>query len=187
MNGESGFSGSGVPYEYTIGEASSPKLVFKRLTLIALYVLWTMLLLLVGGAIKIIVPLLALIPISLWILVWLTWRFTQVEYEYSFFSGILTVSRILGGKKRKVLLEIDLRRVECVLSCRDENADRISAYPCDRTVFAASSDQAVNLFAVMWRDEDGERILLYFEPTEKALKIMRYYNAAAVSLRERLQ
>ena len=87
---DSGFNTSGAPYEYTVAEKKNGKLVFKRITLIALYILWGAVFLFAGFALRIIVPFLALIPLSLWVLVFLTWRLTQVEYEYSFFGGALT-------------------------------------------------------------------------------------------------
>ena len=37
----------------------------------------------------------------------------------------------------------------------------------------------------MWKDEDsGKKILLCFEPDEKCIKILRYYNAPAMTLRK---
>lgn len=183
MNTDSGIGSVSSPYEYTVAEQKGRSLLFKRVTLIALYALWAAAWLILGTALRIIAPLLAFIPLTLWMLVFFTWRYTQVEYEYSFFAGVLTVSRVLGGRSRRKLTEVSLRDLASVRPCNDENAARIDAFGAEHIVFAASSSEAESLYAALWSDEESGKQVLYFEPTEKALKIIRYYNASALSLR----
>ncbi len=182
MNYESGFGANGVPYEYTVSEKKDAKLIFKRITLISLYVLYAVALLVAGMLIKLIVPMLALVPLTLWILIFFTWRLTQVEYEYSFFAGVLTVCRVLGGRSRKRLCEITIRNLSGVYACDDGGQPRIDAFQPEKVVFAASSENAPALCAALWTDEDGTRCALFFEPNEKAVKILKYYNMSAVNL-----
>lgn len=184
MNSGSGFHTSGVPYEYTVAEKKTPKLVFKRVTLVVLYIFWVTVLLLAGFAVKIITPLLALIPLSLWVLVFFTWRLTQVEYEYSFFAGTLTVSRVLGGRTRKELCKVPIRALCDVIPYENEYVQKIENFSAERTVFAASDENAPDLFAALWSDESNTRHALFFEPNEKAIKILRYYNMSAVTMRK---
>jgi hypothetical protein len=182
MNNSSGWSAGNAPYEYIVSEKKTPLLLFKRAALIVFYALWAIGWLLAGVMIKLIVPLLAFIPISLWILVFLTWRYTQVEYEYSFFSGELTVSRVLGGRTRRTLCTIKLRDIELLIPCSsDDDAVRIDRFSPQRVLFAASSEDSPTLFAALFKNEDGTPTALYFEPDEKARKIVRYYNATAIS------
>ena len=185
MNTDSGFGSNGAPYEYTVAEQKNKALLFRRVTLIAIYILWAAVWLVVGTAIRLIAPLLAFIPLTLWILIFFTWRLTQVEYEYCFFSGTLTVSRVLGGRSRRLLIEVPLRGLSSVYPCTEEYAERIDAFRADRTVLAASSSESENLYAALWNDEENGRQILYFEPNEKALKILRYYNASALSATKR--
>ena len=182
MNNTSGWSAGGAPYEYTVAEKKTRTLLFKRAALIALYVLWVIGWLLAGVMIKLIVPLLAFIPISLWMLVFFTWRLTQVEYEFSFFSGELTVSRVLGGRSKRTLCTVKLRDVELLTPCSsDDAAVRIDRFAPHRVVYAASSEDSPKLFAALFKDENGTPSALYFEPDEKARKIVRHYNATAIS------
>lgn len=181
-NTHSGWSAGSAPYEYTVSERKSTLLLLKKLSLIAVYVLWVMGWLIAGVIIKLIVPLLAFIPISLWILVFLTWRLTQVEYEYSFFSGELTVSRVLGGRSRRELCRLRMRNIEQLLPCSAEEAsDCIARFAPQKTVYAASGENSPCLFVALYKTEDGTPSALYFEPDEKARKIVRYYNASAIS------
>ena len=108
---DNGIFSSDSSYQYTVAEQTSPRLRAKRVGLIALYVAWCVLFLAVGTTLRIVAPLLALIPITTWILVFLTWRYTQVEYEYAFSAGTLTVSRVLGGRSKKTLCKIAIRAI----------------------------------------------------------------------------
>ena len=185
MNMDSGFGSGGAPFEYTVAEKRTPSLILKKVALIIAYVLWAAILFLVGSATKIFVPFLALVPISLWVLVFFTWRYTQVRYEYSLFTGELTVSRILSERFRKELVKVHIRDISAILPYEEEYTPKAEAFGAEKTVFAASGYDAPNLYMAMWQDEkSGKRILLCFEPDEKCLRILRYYNAAAMTLRK---
>ena len=182
MNSESGFGANGAPYEYSVGEAKNQKLVLKKALFLALYVLYGATILIVGVIVKLILPILCFIPLSIWIIVFLTWRYTQLEYEYSYFSGNLTVSRVLGNRTRKKLCEIHLRDLTAVFPHTEETAARADAFKAEQTIFAASDANAENLYVALWNDKDsGKRMMLLFEPDEKSIKIIKYYNMAAIA------
>ena len=172
------FGSAGVPFEYTVSQKKTAALVGKRISLILFYIFWTVGLLLLGFSFGLIVPFLALIPLSVWIWVFLTWRLTQVEYEYSFFAGKLTVSRILGGRSRRVLCEIPLRHLISIRPCTEDAIARAESFGAKKPILAASSIDSPELYVALW-EEDGERGVLYFEPIEKALKIIKNHNMSA--------
>ncbi len=179
---DSGFGANGAPYEYAVAEAKSRTLLLKKIALIAAYVLWVALFGLIGFSTIWTAPMLAFAPLSVIVLIFLTWKYTQVEYEYSFFQGTLTVSRILGSRTRKKLLEIPLRDLSAVFPYEDENVPRADRFSAERTVFAASSASAPDLYIALFTDAaTGKRTMLCFEANEKAIKIIRYYNRAALS------
>lgn len=183
MTTETG-TGTGSAYEYVIAERKTVLLAFKKAALIVLYVLWAITFLLVGAMTRLIAPILGFIPLTLWIIVFLTWRYTQVEYEYSFLSGRLTVSRILGSRSRKKLVTLTIRELSAILPCEEPYLDRINAFGAQKEIFAASHNDSPELYAAMWEEEDGTRRLLWFEPNERAIKILRYYNMSAVTVRK---
>ena len=180
MNSDSGFGSSGAPFEYTVAEANNKALKTKKALFLAGYALYVLVVFAVLTSIN---PyLIALVPVTLWMVIWLTWRFTQVEYEYSFFSGALTVSRVLGNRTRKKLLEIRIQNFSSVFAATEMNQSKIEAFAAENTIFAASEAKAENLWVALWTDaESGKRMALYFEPNEKAIKILKYYNAAAMA------
>lgn len=177
MNNESGFGTSGAPYEYVVSEKMTAAVKRKKILFVALYILWGAGLLIVGSIVKLILPLLAFIPISLWILVYFTWRYTQVAYEYSFFGGEMKVNRLLGERSRRKLAEVKIRDFEAIYVCNAKNDEKMKEISADKEIFAASSKDAEGLSAVLWTDQDGQKTVLYFEADEKAVRILKYYNS----------
>ena len=179
---DSGFNSGGAPFECVVAEKKTAALKMKKLALVLLYVMWVVVWLAVGAITKLLAYLFALVPISLWVIIFLTWRYTQVQYEYSFFAGEITVSRILNDRFRKVMLKVHIRAIEKVLPCTDDHKAEIERFEAQKTVFAASDENAPGLCVALWYDEESEqKIKLYFEPDEKSVKILRYYNAAAMT------
>lgn len=183
MYQDSGFGSGGVPYEYVVAEQRSPRLVLKKVGLILLYVIWGLGLLILGGVIKLILPLLAFIPITLWMLIYFTWPLTQVAYEYSFFGGELRVSRILGERRRRELVSVKLRELDAVRFCDGGEADALARFSPQKVIFAASSQEAPRLAVAIWKNEREERTALYLELDDKALRILRCYNASVVPIK----
>ncbi len=184
MNRDLNVNSGGAPFEYVVAKAKTASLWFQRATLIGIYIIWTLALFLLGGAVRLFVPFLALVPLSLWVLVFFTWRLTQVEYEYSFFAGELTVSRLLGGRTRRELCSVAIRSFDYILPYEGKYVSRIESFSANKTIFAASRESSPAVYVALWCDEDGRRYALFFEPNEKALRILRYYNMSALTLRE---
>jgi hypothetical protein len=180
MDSNSGFGSSGAPFEYTVAEAKNKALKTKKALFLTAYVLFVLVVFAILSSIN---PyLIALVPVTLWMVIWLTWRFTQVEYEYSFFSGELTVNRILGNRTRKNLMKVRIQNFSAVFAATELNQSKIEAFAAEKTIFAASEATAENLWVALWEDaESGKRMALYFEPNEKAIKILKYYNASAMA------
>ncbi len=182
MNSDSGFGSSGAPFEYTVAEANNKALKTKKLLFVVGYVAYGAIILALGATTKLFLPLMCFIPLSLWIIVWLTWRFTQVEYEYSFFSGELTVNRILGNRTRKTMTKVRIQQLSAVFPATELNQSKVEAFGVQNTIMAVSEANAEGIWIALWEDaESGKRMALYFEPNEKAIKILRYYNAAAMA------
>ena len=182
MDSNSGFGSSGAPFEYTVAEAKNKALKTKKTLFIVAYVLYAVVIFGIGSMTKLMLPLMCFIPLSLWIIVWLTWRYTQVEYEYSFFSGELTVNRILGNRTRKAMTKVRINNLATVCKADEAHLSKIEAFEAENTIMAVSEAGAEGVWVALWTDADsGKRMALYFEPNEKAVKILKYYNASAMA------
>ena len=119
MNYESGFGANGSPYEYEVAVAKNANIVLKRFCLCLLYVSWVVGFIVLGSVIRLIWPFLAFIPLSLWVIVYLTWKYTQISYRYSFFGGEMKVERLLGGRKNQPILSVKIKDLPLYIGVTD--------------------------------------------------------------------
>ncbi len=177
-------------YEFAVRQKNEGKWLAARIGMIALYICYVIAWLAVGFSLMIIVPLLALIPVTLWILIFFTWRYVSVEYEYSIVSGELTFSKIYGGRSRRAVLTLPLRdAVRIAPLDGGEESARATAYRPELSFSAISSLQAPDVYFILFehggrdgKKKSSRRAILYFEATAKCLQICRFYNASATVL-----
>ena len=167
-------------YEYVVAPKKSGKYQLKRLLLMLSYVLYVVVLLAVGLIVKLIVPLLALIPLSLWIIVFFTWRYVSVEHEYSIVSGEMTVADIYGGRSRKDLVVFRLKECAMIAPAHERQwQERAELFGAEKVYSALSSPDAPDAYFAAFENEKGAKCIVYFEATERALRICRFYNPSA--------
>ena len=124
-------------------------------------------------------PMLAILPLLLLGLVLYFWKIFNCELEYSMASGQMTFSRIYGGMKRKKVLEVTIkdfreiapRTFESDSTFEEKGVTKIYSFVSHST----APDQYYALF-----EQDGQLCAVYFEATEKTLKLLRYYNPVTV-------
>jgi len=169
-------------YEYVVVPRKDGKNRLKRLLFIILYVLFVACWLVFGLLTRLGVPLLALIPITTWILVFATWRYVNVEYEYVIESGIITFSKIYGGRSRKQILELDVRDAERILPLGEKGTRRsLDDFDPAREYFFASCDTDPEAYVALCIDEDGTRIAVTFSADDRLYRMIRYRNPSALS------
>ena len=171
-------------YEFAVKQRIEGKWILARIAMISLYALFVGAWLLLGFSFSLIVQLLALIPITTWILVFFTWRYVAVEYEYSITSGELTFSKIFGNRSRRTVLHIKLRDAVRIAPLDNaEESARATAYTPEREFSAISSLRAPDIYYILFehaaRDGKKRRAILYFEATGRALQICRFYNPSS--------
>lgn len=109
------------------------------------------------------------------ILFWLTWPLTNTEYEYITSSGNLIFTKIIGGKKRREVLNVKIKDMEIIAPYTSEYADRQKA---DKIYdFRESEKQTEDIYFAIFDDNDKKAMIL-FRCTGKALKIFASYNKA---------
>ncbi len=172
---------AGVPYEYAVAEAKTPKRTLRKVGLIAFYFVFVVGIALLAMQFPYIIPLFALTPLILWILWFLTWRYTRIEYEYSFFAGAIRIVRVLNNRHRKTLLELPIKSLVAVFPYREEAYARADAFAPQRLIMAASSMDAEHLYALLAEDEDGKKLLAWVELDDRAVKLIKYHNIACMS------
>ncbi|MBE6555832.1 MAG: hypothetical protein E7663_06360 [Ruminococcaceae bacterium] len=169
-------------YEYAVKQRIEGKWLVARIGLIFLYIAAGLSLLISGFVLKIILPLLALAPIAICLLIFVTWRYVSVEYEYSITSGILTFTKIFGGRSRKRVLEVTLKdAVRIAPLDNGEETAKAAVWHPEREFSAISTLRAPDIYFMLFEVEDRRnrekrRAVFYFEATARALQIIRFYN-----------
>lgn len=167
-------------YELVVKPRRDAKNKLLRTFFIILYVVF-ILLWLVFGFVTAFVPLLALAPITLWILIFFTWRYVNVEYEYTEGSGVITFTKIYNNRSRKKALVFDIRSAEYIaLSSDPETERRVADYDPRREYSFVASKGAPDAYTALFLNENGDRCAVSFVADERIKRHLKMYNAAAL-------
>ena len=175
-------------YEFAVEQKTEGKWLAARIGLILFYIAYPVILLLFGMKFSFIAPLLAFIPLSLWVIIFITWRYVSVDYEYSVTSGTLTFTKIYGNRSRRKVFEMNIRDAVAIAPLADEaQAARAGAYRPEREFVGVSSMSAPDVYFMLFElsnKKSGEkrRAIFYFEATAKMLSLCRYYNPSGTVL-----
>ncbi len=167
-------------YEYVVSEKMKGVKTLKRLGLILLYTVFVVAWF-VFGFVTHLFPLLALMPVTLWMLVFFTWRYVQVEYEYSITSGEITLSNIYGGRSKRTLCTFPLKSCATIAPLTEKYDYLIDRFAPEKTVNCLSGEDSEDAY-FMLADIGGKRAVVYVEATEKFLRLCRFYNASATTV-----
>ena len=166
--------------EYAVRQKPEGQYLVRRILLILLYVafgvgyfcFWTV------GPIKI-TPMIAILPIFEWMLVFCTWRYASVEQEYTMASGVITFTDIYGSRSRKKKLEYTIKNMTKIAPATDEYKSEWSDAGKGRTFDFRGSVSSPDSYFFSCQDKSGKKVVVFFEATAKALKIFRFYNPSA--------
>lgn len=161
-------------YEYVVAKKNKGTQKLKPVILIIGYVALTIGLLLFALVTKIGAPLIALAPLALVAVIFLTWRYTKIEFEYSITSGVLTFSEIYGSRSRKAITEFKLK--DCFNISPLSEMEPQTENNADVCYSALADTASPNAYFAEFDNDKGKRCIFLFEATEKALKICRFYN-----------
>lgn len=103
-----------------------------------------------------------------------TWKYTQLEYEYSFMAGVFTFSKIYGKSSRKTVFEEELRNLTRVVSYEKAEVPK-----GDKLIRATPSLEEGNL-AVCCFQIDDEDVYVIIDCDELTAKIIRHYKPSAL-------
>ncbi|MBO7311035.1 MAG: hypothetical protein J6U86_06560 [Clostridia bacterium] len=118
-----------------------------------------------------------LIPLSILATVALTWKYTSVEYEYSFTAGIFTFSKIYGKSKRKTVFSGDLKALTLA---KPYDAQRDVNLKYDELINAIPKSGANNICLCIF-DIDERKTCVLIEYDQLTAKILYHFNHTATS------
>lgn len=111
-----------------------------------------------------------------WLITYFVFRNTNIEYEYSFFDGEMTIDRILGKKVRKRVRTFIFSKADCIAP---EGSSHIrTGGKNNRKIYDYSSHDETqkNYIAVIYDDTDGV-VELKFTPNDELIeRLQRSYS-----------
>ena len=171
-------------YEYIVKQKSEGIWLWRRIGMIGLYTVLTLAFL--GTFLALKFPwAITFLPLLVWVLIFFTWRYVSPEYEYATLSGEITFTTIWGGKSRKTLFTANIKDFTAIAPYDAEAEAYVTAQKCNRDFRCMSSLNADDLYYGIFMLGD-EKCVVYFEATEKALKILKYYNRNTVVTETRM-
>lgn len=172
-------------YEYVVEQKTEGKYRWRKIGLIALYIVYVVTFFSIGVLTTILVPCIALIPVTTWMLIYFTWRYVNIEYEYSISSGVITFTKIYGSRTKKTITEIKIKDASLIAPFSDKlQESKFEAYGAKNVYNALSSLYAENAYFMLYVNEKKERCAFAFEATTQALKICKYYNSTATVVKQ---
>ena len=112
-------------------------------------------------------------------LVLLTLKYIRLEYEYSFWYGRMGISKIYAKKKRKAVIDTEIKDLLIIAPATEENIARAEHFEIDDRLIAVSDPSADNIWLAVTGGKDERRIMIFFEADERSLGMLRSSNPHA--------
>ena len=164
-------------YEFTVHQKTYGLWIIKKIALILMYIVFVVTAFIIGVMTQIIVPFLAFVPLATWVLVFVTWRYVDVDYECEMTSGYITFSKIYGSKTRKRIFETEIKSISLIAPYTDEYFEKAVQYKPVVEYNALSSPYAEHQYFALFEDIKGKKAIFIFEANKKCLDIFRFYNS----------
>ena len=163
--------------EYGVDQKREGRLKVRMICLLTLYIGFA-----VGAFIVIfsipLLPLGAIVPVLVYILVLCTWRFVQVEQKYKFNGGLITVTRKFGNSRAKEIISFRLKEAEKIapVASLDDDLSKIES----KNIYSAlPSEKCDGAYGIIY-SKDGVKKALLIQVTDQTLKGLKYYNDKTV-------
>ena len=129
------------------------------------------------------VPILLAGILSTALLVILTWKYIQLEYEYSFCCGTLTLSKVYGKKSIRKILQTEIKDMIFIASATEENINKAERFEIEKRISAVSSENAENVWLAVTGGKDEIKCLIFLEADDRVLSILKSANPYAFGKR----
>lgn len=163
-------------YEYVVAQKSEGKWRVRKWLMIIGYLAFAAAYFF--PAAKVAPPIIAILPLFLWMLVFFTYKYVKPEYKYKISEAYLYFY-IVFGKKEKEKLKIKICDADCIMPL--ENAlEEVKKYNAKHTYFARPSITSTDSYIILFKNDKGEHCAFMFKATAQALKCLHFYNKKTV-------
>ena len=161
-------------FEYGAEQKIEGKLKTRKYLLLALYIVFTVALFGIIFWIKMI-PLGAVVPIFVWMLIYFTWRYVKIDHKYIIETGVLTYTVRYGNTKPKAIMSFRIKSATMIAPVNESDA-AIRDFDAKTVYDARPSNNCTGEYVALFKNEDDERCAFYFQASDASLKVFHYYN-----------
>ena len=111
--------------------------------------------------------------LSCTLIILITWKYLFLEYEYSFYQNLLTISKIYGKRKRKLIFETDTQKLLLINTATDTNISNAERLNPQKRIISVSSEYAENIWLLVTGVENEPKVLIFIEADERILSILK--------------
>ncbi len=172
-------------FEYAVDAKVEGKLLRNRILLIIGYILYAIVFMVLVFASKLL-PLGAFVVVTTAIIVFFTWRYVNIEYEYTIVKGEMTFSKIFGRRSRRDFLKVRIQDMSHFAPYRDEY--KAIADSAAKKYYAVSSMSSPDIYVGIFKEpKSNDTSVVFFEATSKCVKLAKFYNNAATVVSDTLR
>ena len=124
--------------------------------------------------------LLTFTPLLIWFLVYSTWMYVNIEYEYTIVGGVMRGMEVYGMRKFRELFSVRISSMTLIAPYSGDFRKSADGASVKRRDYCVSSMTSPDVWFGIYKNESGEECVVFFEAVEKTLKCVRYYNSEAV-------
>ena len=163
--------------EFSVTRKPDRKIKTQRLLFVLLYAAFSVLYCALFLVVWKMAPLIAILPLLVFILWLVTWKLTKIEYTYIVYQGQLHIYRVNGYNKAVEVFSAKVSENDGIYPAADaEYAGAMAG--CAVLDYSAGKGTEDLYFAVF--PADGGRVAVYFTATTKLLSSLRYYGGEKV-------
>ena len=162
--------------EYTVKRLHDKSLKRKKLLLVLLYIAFAAAFCTVFLVLVKMPPVIAALPLFLWILCFFTWKYTNIEYTYVTCKGELYIYRVNGYGKAKEVFRRRIADAEIIAPAGGEYGEKENGNFA-QVLDYSSCKYSENLYFAAYGDTK-----VYFNVSGVLLNAMKYYSSKNVVL-----
>ena len=166
-------------FEYSCEKAAKGTWLLRKILFVFLYGVYTASYFLLIYVTRII-PLGALIPVTLWILIYFTWRYTSPEYRYVIERDRFTLFVKYGTSKPRLLTEFNISQAISITPVSTKNGSK-AVFSTTKVYNALPHKDVDNAYCMIFNSPAGKLCAVYFVAIPEALRLIRLYNKNAIS------
>ncbi len=111
----------------------------------------------------------------------LTFHYVSLEEKMDISGGHITLTTIYGKKKSKDLVKMKVSEFDVIAPYNnDQYKAAADSFAYDKRYEAVSSMKHPDVYYAYGTNEYGQKVILFFEVTNKALKVMKFLNKNTV-------